>query len=435
MRLRHVLACATLAAACSDPAAPIIDAGILDGPTADGDQTDAAPAMVTVIVTSGGAPVSGVPVYFQNADGSEVASLSTASGVASAVMAPGGYATAILGGTQPSDSPLVTTFAGVKPGDTLRLALPEPQASITFDLTFPANGSLGHYRIQTTCGGAEVFVEAGSTVTVPINLFGCGATTDFLVASDNGDGGPVSAFLATGVAIADGMAVTVNGTYAPAPIRTQTYTNVDPSVSGLEVSRLLYTPRGRVWSDDTFVDVVAGTGAASLVVPEPTGVVGVAAVGRDSSLSVGSIVDAPATGDYTLSTAGQFLPRITTEASFDTSTATVTWDQETTGASPDATYAQVEISRGALKASWRWQIIAPHGGASLTLPTLPGTGSVWNPQASDGGFVYELVLGKAPGGYDAIRPTVLGASQPELAVAAGGPVVSERLRLLFRSPR
>jgi hypothetical protein len=195
MRLPFAFACASLTAlvACGDDPAAIVDASIIDSSTIDATQgSDPPPPMVTVLVTSGGTPVSGVPVFFQNADGTLVSATATTSGVASAVMGEGGYATAVLGGEAPQDRPTVTTFAGVKPGDTLRLTVPPPSASMSFALTVPANGTRGHYLATSPCGTTELFTEPGSTVTLDVTLFDCGATTDFLISSDNGDGGPIS---------------------------------------------------------------------------------------------------------------------------------------------------------------------------------------------------------------------------------------------------
>ncbi|MBP9168858.1 MAG: hypothetical protein KBG48_15780 [Kofleriaceae bacterium] len=440
MRLPFAFACASLTAlvACGDDPAAIVDASIIDSSTIDATQgSDPPPPMVTVLVTSGGTPVSGVPVFFQNADGTLVSATATTSGVASAVMGEGGYATAVLGGEAPQDRPTVTTFAGVKPGDTLRLTVPPPSASMSFALTVPANGTRGHYLATSPCGTTELFTEPGSTVTLDVTLFDCGATTDFLISSDNGDGGPVRAFLARDVAVADGVAVTLNGSYADAPAVDQTYTNLPGGLGVFRLTRELYTNRGRVWSVENTVDVVSQTAIASLVVPPVTGAIGVAIGTRESGgPSYSQILEAPAPAAYTLDANGLFLPVFVDSPGFDQVNSTVSWTQTADGASPDLTMAQIEIGRSSLKTTWRWRIVAPHDGASVRLPVLPGDGAPLNPAFEDFVFVESVTTAKVPGGYDAVRADAFNVgSLGALAGQLTGRVVIEQSQLLFDSVR
>ncbi|MBP9085652.1 MAG: hypothetical protein KBG15_06010, partial [Kofleriaceae bacterium] len=118
-----VFSLALLAAVgCGDDPAKFADAApVVDAPPAiDANQV----GVVKVTVERAGGPAASVPVAFQNADNSVVATSPTstdATGVASATMNPGGSVTVVLPAlTGPSARPTeVFTFIGVKPGDEL----------------------------------------------------------------------------------------------------------------------------------------------------------------------------------------------------------------------------------------------------------------------------------------------------------------------------
>lgn len=154
--LSALLASVGALAACGDDdsARKLPDAGLTD--------IDAAPApdaatagVVTLTITQDGAPRAAVDVYFQAADGALVAKVPTdASGVASATMEPGGFVTAI-GPFEVVEGPFqVKTFAGVKPGDQLRLDQDwRFTAPITVTVTVPFDESALYYDVYTTCSG------------------------------------------------------------------------------------------------------------------------------------------------------------------------------------------------------------------------------------------------------------------------------------------
>ncbi|MBK9036661.1 MAG: hypothetical protein IPL61_36330 [Myxococcales bacterium] len=438
-RTSVLLATLALAAACDDGGSSITDAGPSDAPSADGDnQPDAAPAQVRVVVVDEAGPVAAVPVYFQDADGALVALQPTgADGVASVEMAAGGSVTALL--PDPFNSaPRLATILAVAPGDVLRIRAPGAQLDVLLDLTIPADGTNGHYAVWTSCGSADVLIEPGSTVTFPVSLYGCGATTDFVVTADNGDGGPRSTFTATDVAVTNGQAVTLTGTYAAEVDGTLTYSNLGAGVSFMELGRAVVSSRGLLRQESLGVDVVAGVAAGTLTVPPlPAGLRLVASArGSEGSFSQHVVLEAPTAGDYTLDTTGLFLPVFTASASFDDATHAVTWTEATTGATPDLTFISLEISRSATKSSWTWDVVAPHDAAEVQLPVLPGAAAEYNAAAGDNTFIFGHLTAKVPGGYAAARPVALAiGSAEELAGGLTGRIVIEQQLLLFKRRR
>ena len=157
---------------------------------------------------------------------------------------------------------------------------------ITIDLTIPANGALGHYHVDTTCGSSDQLLSpTGATVNFTMQLDGCGATTDFLVSSDNGDGGPVSTFVQTGVAVADQLAVTLTapGGYQALADATQSYTNLPQTITFMSFGRLVLSTTGVPWTWQTSADVVGGTAMGTVQVPTLPAAGAISAVTAETS--------------------------------------------------------------------------------------------------------------------------------------------------------
>src|SRR5579883_1406925 len=152
-RFRTIL-CSIAVAACSNsPFAHQLGDGGADAPVVRDSRAidtplDApSPGAVTIAVTLQGQPASGATVYFQNADSSLVAEMQTGSdGWATQDMLPGGFVTLIepqpvvtgaaLGTAGVPAGQVIDTFAGVKPGDVLVVAVGEEVAqAITFPIT------------------------------------------------------------------------------------------------------------------------------------------------------------------------------------------------------------------------------------------------------------------------------------------------------------
>ncbi|MGN6103703.1 MAG: hypothetical protein ACTHU0_01235, partial [Kofleriaceae bacterium] len=109
---------------------------------------------VTVKITIGDEPQSGIAVYFQNPDSSLVSAARTdTNGVASALMERGGYVTAIEPFNLPrgiSTSELYT-YAGVKPGDQLALHTEGSQSYISVDVRVPIEPTASGYYLHNAC--------------------------------------------------------------------------------------------------------------------------------------------------------------------------------------------------------------------------------------------------------------------------------------------
>ena len=98
MRAPVIASVVVLACNSGTPIGEMVDAPIIDAePIVDGPPVDAAPmGIVSVTVTVGGAPGSGVTVYFQDVDSTLVAEATTdSSGVAATTMKADGFVTVV----------------------------------------------------------------------------------------------------------------------------------------------------------------------------------------------------------------------------------------------------------------------------------------------------------------------------------------------------
>lgn len=432
--MRRTLAFASLlvaAVACDDSDPTIADAREIDAVQNDcGCTSDTPSAQVTVAVFDITAPVAAVPVYFLDGAGALIATVDTdAAGLARAEMPTGGSVTALIptGGFAPD----LATALGVQPGDTIGIRAPGGGTDMTIDLTFPANGSNGHYVINSACGSSDIVIKGGSTVNTQLSLWNCRGRTDFVISADNGDGGPVSTFVAGDVDIADGASITVSGTYVANIDVETTFQNLPGNHSSIHITRSVLTTPFVVASNWNTVDIVKGTGSTTESVPSITGPSrgSVIASGQlYGNRSVSGIYDV-ALGDYTLDTTDVFLRTFTRSADFDTTTRTLSWGESTTGVVPDLTLAMIEISRPSQKASWEWTVLAPHDSTSIQLPLLPGDAAGWNAVESDFSFVRDHFTAKLPGGYRTAVGVGLTNAEFEALAHTFGRLVTERQHL------
>ena len=207
MRLLVGFTCALVAFGCSD------DGKVRRLPDAPPPEVDASPfGSVSLSVVEGTTPRAGVRVLFQNADSSVVLDTTTGTdGKASAAMAPGGYVTAIdpFGVEQPKGLPVsadLRTFAGVKPGDQLRLVqAAQTTATINVNIVLPISNSAMEYRVWTNCNPNHSIPSqgSGSQPQGVMELTGCGPTTNLLVQAIDFNFGIAGVFYKDSVALAD----------------------------------------------------------------------------------------------------------------------------------------------------------------------------------------------------------------------------------------
>ena len=410
-------------------AAPTHD-GAADSPIAD-----AAPNPVTIAAVFNGAPVAGVHVYFQNADSTLVLATTTdATGTASAVMAAGGYVTAINPyGAQNTDE--LDTFAGVKPGDHLVLhQAANAGSAMTVNVVAPSDGKLNN-NVYSPCntGGAGLAIPQvrgflSAIENGQMTLSNCGSATDFLVIAD--DGTDYDYLYGSNMPVSDqGTVDLTGGTYSPTTVCTLTYTNL-PSAQSLSIEADAIDPLGLIYIFGN--ETPSDQPTATIHIPTFPGESDVLqttfnniAFSRQILLDWGHLGSA-----FTTDVGARALNNMASYVTFDqpTHAGSATLDTSA-GTAADFSLLFLSVTRTSLDKQWNWNIVAPFG-ASVALPVLPTDVFDYNVGSADSAGVNTWINGKVPGGYDAVRDLVLSAASPaELAIGGSGAatfVVSQR---------
>jgi len=451
--MRSLLVIAFALAACGDDEFN----GLPDTPPApDGTPDTAVTGLVKLTVTADGLPRIGVKVYFQNSDSTLVlASMTDVNGVASAVMEMGGFVTAIdpfparglpQGVASPTD---LRTFSGVKPGDELVLSRGLAQQGI--NVTILANPDTtvipASYLLFGPCidGSLDITNGAGSgsgsgAVGGLVTLQHCTATTDLTIVVFDGTNTPVRSIHKANVAVAAIIDLT-DQVYADVEQVTWAYTSLPATIGSFDVTDVVASVRGPQFmsSNSALVDTGAGITPAT---PRPV-IAGALQItsGRffGGANGVHNVLEwGPATTAYSRSLAATLLADYTGPATYDITAKQIEWTIDAGGVSPDFVVGSAFFSHDTPAVlAWGWQIAAPIGtpATSLRYPVLPAPDEVFNPIATDTVNIDELISIKIPGGYDAIRETVLSLDDDPTGLPLGivtgatGTVVFEEMQV------
>jgi hypothetical protein len=461
MRLECLLAFALIACG-GNGVHHLADSGI-DGANPDAPGSNSS-GIVTVEVTSNGAPAAGVQVYFQNADSTLVddgSAVTDATGKVTAMMAAGGFVTVI----EPQNPDAVgentlDTFAGVKPGDVLHDDVGSPTTTpvqSVVNLTIPTDLAVGvtQYELYASCSGGEIDITPGGSgsgsaaVHRHINVVGAnnppvtftlnnctGGLADILIISANNTGAFVDFFYQAGVTVGtatgSGTSVTLTGTYAAVPTITDAVVDAEPTSSAIDGTISIATPRGSVI--DNAVDVGPGSdgtlGSAQLLIQMPV-IPGGVATTQFNVLPGSGAVDEQIVEDWapspaaavTLDYEASQLKDITAAPTFDVASHSFDWTLGTIGKAPDGLLVELSAQRAGSGGSgsateWFWRIGAPGTeDGDVALPVLPTGTFDFNIGAGDQVAVTELGGIAVPGGYDAFRGIIFGNAIPAQIMA------------------
>jgi hypothetical protein len=441
MRKLCLLVC-YLAACSDDGVRHTPDAAPHDGPAIDGTPdapVDSAPLAVTLTTSTSGGPNSGVRVYFQDADGTVVLATTTdANGTASAVMAAGGYVTAINPyGANAETGDELDTFAGVKPGDHLVLNGGFSFATgITVNVVADADPAATALYAYSACGSGQL-QQAAIALAPPsgqVTLFNCGTTTDFLIISTDQNGVPLNYFSVPNVAVADQATIDLTGNaYAGVPARTYTYTN--PGTLSISFQDSLLSAQGRVYTNYSSVD---STGTTTYPMPTIAGTedLVLTSVYPGGSNQQTWLDWGPYSATFTTDAAARTLPSFGAGTpNFDPATHTMTFTEMPGAVTPDFVYAAPQNTRQIDNKHWTWRIAAAHT-TSIVFPVIPTDVYDYNFNVNDTPYTADIGFGRVAGGWDAVRPYVLasGLSPDAFVTGATGSAELNRYALSVRRP-
>ncbi len=398
--------------------------------------------LVKLTITQDANPQPGVRVYFQNADSTVVSATTTdAAGVASATMEPGGYVTAIDPfNTLPLGLPPATdvrTFAGVKPGDSLVLHQVANQPLTDVKVLVPLDPNAVSYLLYTSCGTYDITNNGGSDGSGGpgglMTLFGCGATTDFVVEAHDVNNIAISSFTQANVALVQGGTIDLTAaTYAATQDVTWSYSNVPAGIGSFNITGFLTTPNGTVVN--TFSSAIVNNGSATTTGVKRPVVPGALSINSSrffgGNFSLHSVVEwGPASQTNTLDLASVLLPEYADLPAYGEVAHSVVWTVNAGGgARPDFARVQMSVNRPSPTLNWNWEIVGPTPTDTIVFPVLPAPDDQLNPNGTDNVQVNGLVTARVPGGYDAVRANALANQGFEtVAVGASGRAVFQEL--------
>ncbi len=415
--VRYLIVSLGVVSACGGNDGSRADAAAFDAsPDAPLDAPAAGP--VTYACSTGGAHCPVTDVVFQDAAGAIIA-IETIGGdrlSATAIMAPGGYVTAI----EPNML-TASTFTDVQPGDVLYVHLgPGPFRPVS--VTAPTTPSLSNYSLGHNChdgiGGASVDVGPGaSTVSLTDEYLDCDRADLVIWATDSPAGGGTNrALVAVDVPLSPTL--TLTGTYRAPIDTTLTITGLSPAVdawAGIDLAG----PHGVLTGDGATIATTSATAQLTLptLAPSPGLIADAIVLITDSATQgQGSVRRwSPHTGSATVDASHRHR-RIAT-SSYDAPTRTYRWTDVGPGAAPDFFAAAIGWPLGGpTDPAIVWRFTAPAGSHAVTLPPLPRLRDLdWAPPV-DGATIgvgrpisFRIVLdppmaGQSP--YDLGRPWV-----------------------------
>ncbi|MCE9573595.1 MAG: hypothetical protein K8W52_10600 [Deltaproteobacteria bacterium] len=383
---------------------------------------DSAPAAVRVTVENFGlAPVAGATVYFQDADSTLVAEAETdAQGHASAMLGAGGFVTVLLpiDPDRPDDR-RADTIAGAQPGDDLHVFYvpANPIFDVpptTFPLSIPADPQ-HQYQLWSSCGAPnDVLAQAPASSAVTLRCQPPGRVDMLLVSSDL-----TRSLYAPNITIADGVPLTLTGSYVAVEDEAFQYTGFDRS-RAIGIWQGVFGPTGEVMvigGGGTLT--TGGTATRSYRRPPTVDTVTITQSTWDyqprvptDPRSVTAFEWGPTPSSYALAAADVKERELTAQPTYDATTHAVQWTEGTEGLEPGAVFASIAHSRptGATTTRFIWTLAAAHDARmAATFPVLPNGGLDFTPDPGasvDAG----LTTIAMPISWDRFRPDALGAT-------------------------
>ena len=419
---------------CGEDPAKFADAPtvVVDAPPA----IDAIQAgVVKVTVVRAGGPAASVPVVFQNADDSVVASSPTstdATGVASATMNPGGTVTVVLPTLAgPSARPTeVYTFIGVKPGDDLLVGRrTNIDAPLTASLKLALLPRGATVDVRTSCGNFQGLANTSIAMQIPSTC----TTVDVFVSARNINNSELGTFFKGNVPVTAGTIDVAAEVIKVSKAHTFTLSNIPATTMGAQISAEALAGALSVRVPETasvnFPTPLGTNRSGDIMLPDIAGDVALSMQMSRTISSVQFAVERAPLGPLTVDLTAAQIPWILSEPLFDAGGSQFAWTESSDGTA-ETVIVNAQVARAAVPPatqgeSWSHQVVAPHAIGLLRMPVLPVALSNFNVKSTD---TVAIVLGllKIPGGFDTIRAKAfVGTGIPTLLPSAGRVVISQ----------
>jgi len=385
--------------------------GLSDPPDA-GTVSDEGLGIVSVRYLADASDLSGLHVYFQNADSTvALATRTDGDGLATGLIAPGGFVTVVV----PNGN--IWTYADVKLGDALVIdqrTLLTTEERTTITLRVPITPGADIYSLTTSCGSTDI--TGAQEEPMPAVLANCEGVADLLIMARSSDPRPFGSnyryLYRKDVVLDPQTTLVVEGEYAPVDTSMITVTNAPADVPRFSIAQSLVRGGREVSPTKSgTVELTGGTGIVNLnksyapadgttmtrLAPRDATTIGMSNIVQWGPSSTRTIIDAGSVPLRPYLERPHYIP----EAS------RLQWTESADGAIANAVVAVLEFPRSdSAGQRWRWTVLSPRDATAVVkLPVLPRPELV----APAGAEIKELSSIAIEGGYDRIRPYLLGA--------------------------
>lgn len=386
-----------------------------DAPPPPPDAPSRGTVHVTVLDPGGsGAPAVGASVVFLDPGGTVVKRVATdAAGKADADVLPGASVTSIA---RINATVQLQTVLAIKPGDDIILGIKNADSSAagTFTISYPPSAGAGGYEIAYPCGPSFVSPTAAGApppTSVSLSMFNsCKLDTmEIVVTPTDANFVPTQTLSKPAVSFVSGGSTTLTGSYQGLRTFTASYTNINPIVTSMTISRAVPDAFGITTSQSmaspTVNQVLSTTGASG----SNARIVSRFSTATRSLQEVRQNLAGTA-ATYGLDATANLLPWVD-QPTLDVANRKLVVPLDMTGTSgnpqPDffrvsAAYRRTDMNQ--VTTVYAWTIFGPQAG-DTSLPLLPAeVGDVF-PLATDtiGTVSAAMVEVDTVAGYDAVR--------------------------------
>lgn len=404
--LAGVVVVLALASSCGDNGRRPMDAAI----------TDADPrelVRLTYIPPLPDHQRDGLAVIFQAADSTVLlATRTTASGEANAVVGADTYVTLIAPVDPLTNRQTVWTYEGVQPGDELVLDTSIQPSTTRFPirLVTPPSTNAAYYQMVTPCDTQQIDGGASAGVQLRDCMVG---SADILVltydALEHTEADLAGYMLKLDVPVASGATVTFPGPYVPIAPSTVTVSNL-PSATPLAMTQFLVGSEEPIYGQFREPAVTAGVATAAFRMPLPPE----ARLLTDLRLAAGSRIVrwGPSSEPTSIDVADYELPPATEPPRFEPTTRRVTWTEARGTNTPNAVLATLTATDVAID----WTMFSRRSAPEVQFPVIPSS----ELEATLTFQVAELTSLEIRADLDRVRQRVLGRSRGRSFPITGG---------------
>ena len=286
------------------------------------------------------------------------------------------------------------------------------------EIDVPPVANAVNYNASVTCASNATMQNIGIPVVLHMQFDSSCTSSDIFIAAVDGTGTILGGFFAQAQPTTDGAVWTLSGDPLAATAVATSFANVPANFTTVKSNNQLADGLFTMSSSTGVATVVDGTASFTATLAPPTSGLDMVNLFNATSTSGETFLvakrTAPSTSvSFDYSTLA--VPQLSSLPTFDVPSTTLSWTESGSGTA-DLSVVALTINTDATRA-FQWEIIGPHTGASIALPTLPTSLAQFTPLSTDTIVVNEGAVATVTGGYDALRSVVFSVNLNKVQIA------------------